>query len=183
MASERIDLPEGPARIAVVADSHSKPHSRALELVSLVAPPAILHAGDIGNLRVLDDLEAIAPLFAVRGNIDGHDPRTPDYRIIDLERDGRRILRILLTHIAVYGPKLRKDVRERARAEGAQLVVCGHSHVPLVAADHGITVFNPGSLGPRRFQLPIVFGVLEIGDKLGFSHIDCETGEAWSPPG
>jgi uncharacterized protein len=65
-------------------------------------------------------------------------------------------LRILLTHIAVYDPKLRGPVARMAKAESATLVVCGHSHVPFIGADREITMFNPGSIGPRRFMLPIV---------------------------
>jgi predicted phosphodiesterase len=62
------------------------------------------------------------------------------------------------------------------------MIVCGHSHVPFVGRDRGLTVFNPGSIGPRRFQLPIVFGVIEIAaGKLSLRHVDCETGGAWEP--
>jgi predicted phosphodiesterase len=62
------------------------------------------------------------------------------------------------------------------------MIVCGHSHVPFVGKDRGLTVFNPGSIGPRRFHLPIVFGVLEIAaGKLSLRHVDCETGGAWEP--
>jgi hypothetical protein len=54
--------------------------------------------------------------------------------------------------------------------------------VPFIGRDRGLLVFNPGSIGPRRFQLPIVFGVLEIEDgQLKMRHVDCETGEVWTP--
>jgi predicted phosphodiesterase len=89
----------------------------------------------------------------------------------------------MLTHIAVYGPKLRAAVARMAQAEGAALVVCGHSHVPFIGTDRGITVFNPGSVGPRRFALPIVLGTIEVtpaGFKL--AHVDAETGQMWLPP-
>lgn len=60
--------------------------------------------------------------------------------------------------------------------------MCGHSHVPFIGHDRGLTVLNAGSIGPRRFALPIVFGVLEIADgKLSLRHVDCETGEDWHP--
>ena len=60
--------------------------------------------------------------------------------------------------------------------------MCGHSHVPFVGRDRGLTVFNPGSIGPRRMHLPIVLGVLEIASaKLSLRHIDCETGKQWNP--
>jgi predicted phosphodiesterase len=61
-------------------------------------------------------------------------------------------------------------------------VVCGHSHVPFAAHDRGITVFNPGSAGPRRFQLPIVFGVIDVSTEgVSVRHIECETGLPWKP--
>jgi uncharacterized protein len=91
--------------------------------------------------------------------------------------------RILLTHIAVYGPKLRTPLARIAEAEGATLIICGHSHVPFIGVDRGITIFNPGSIGPRRFTLPIVFGMVDItpsGVKL--AHVDVETGAGWLPP-
>ena len=64
-------LPAGAVRIAVVADTHSHPHADAAAQLAARTPDAILHAGDIGELDVLDALRAIAPVFAVRGNIDG----------------------------------------------------------------------------------------------------------------
>ena len=97
-------------------------------------------------------------------------------------RHGESALKILLTHIAVHGPRVRADAARAAEAAGARLIVCGHSHVPFIGRDRGLTLFNPGSIGPRRFHLPIVFGVLAIaGGKLGLRHIDCETGADWSP--
>jgi len=173
---------DGTLRLAVVADTHSQPHPATAEHLGALAPDAILHAGDIGDLAVLEQLAALAPLHAVRGNIDTRANQLPDLLTIELV-GGERRLRLLLVHIAVYGPKLRADVAKIARAEQASLVVCGHSHVPFIGQDKGITVFNPGSIGPRRFSLPIVFGTIEVtrtGVRL--AHVNCETGEAWSPP-
>ena len=121
-------------------------------------------------------------MFAVRGNIDAHAPSLPDVLTLDVV-GGAQGLRILVTHIAVYGPKLRADVARMARAEGASLVVCGHSHVPFIGRDRELTVFNPGSIGPRRFHLPIVFGTIDLGPGgVRLAHRDCETGLPWSPP-
>jgi predicted phosphodiesterase len=135
---------------------------------------------------VLEQLSRIAPVHAIRGNIDVHAPELPDVLTLDLVRndaDAQPLLRVMLIHIGVYGPKLRAEVATSARAHGAQAVVCGHSHVPFIGRDRGLTVFNPGSIGPRRFQLPIVFGTMDVtptGLRLG--HVDCETGAPWSPP-
>jgi putative phosphoesterase len=174
--------PRGELRVAVVADTHSRPHPAAAEHIRALAPAAILHGGDVGDLQVLDALAKIAPVIAVRGNIDERAPDLPDSIGIDIRDDGESVLTLLLMHIAVYGAKIRADAARLATRHGSRLIVCGHSHVPFVGRDRGLTVFNPGSIGPRRFHLPIVFGVLEIAaGKLSLRHVDCETGQAWEP--
>jgi putative phosphoesterase len=184
ISHERTTLPlQGDAlRVAVVADTHARPHAALAERIGAIAPHHIFHAGDVGNLSVVRDLERLAPVTAVRGNVDARE--LPDIVTIDV-RDARgesTLLKILLTHIAVDGPRLRADVLRLANAEDASLVVCGHSHVPFAGRDRGVTVFNPGSVGPRRFTLPIVLGVIEITAKgVALRHVDCETGQAWKP--
>ena len=175
--------PDGSLRLAVVADTHGAPHPATRERLHELRPDAVLHAGDIGDLGVLDTLAKVAPVFAVRGNIDAHAPALPEQLAIEITNGTTTLLRVLLVHIAVSGPKLRADVARTAQAEGASLVVCGHSHVPFIGRDRGLTVFNPGSVGPRRFQLPIVFGTLSIEDgTLRLAHVDCATGQRWLPP-
>jgi uncharacterized protein len=199
---------DGTLRLAAVADTHSHPHLDSARHLAALAPDAILHGGDVGDLSVLAGLERIAPVFAVRGNIDGHTSALPDLLVLDilwddLEQNPERVphlprwapagnppssyallaLRILVTHIAVAGPRLRGEVAQQARAEGATLIVCGHSHVPFIGRDRGLTVFNPGSIGPRRFALPIVFGTIDVSrSSVRLAHVDCETGQPWSPP-
>src|SRR5690349_23041017 len=116
--SETLALRDGALTIAVVADTHSAPHAATRAHLTALAPDAILHAGDIGEARVIDELAEIAPVFAVRGNIDTR-AAFPDILTLDLvgrdaggadsaeqpnegksERNDRR-LRIYLTHIAV----------------------------------------------------------------------------------
>lgn len=171
------------ARIAVIADTHSVPHPRSVELVRELEPDAILHAGDIGELWVLAMFEDVAPLITVRGNIDPSTDELPDSIDIEVaDVDGAPLSRLLLQHIAVYGPKLRADAARNAHAHDAQIVVCGHSHVPFIGRDKGLLVFNPGSIGPRRFHLPIVFGVIELQPgRVAMNHVSCETGERWTP--
>jgi putative phosphoesterase len=174
----KIEVDTDSVRLAAVSDTHSLPHAATLERLRELAPAAILHGGDIGDLGVLEELGKVAPVYAVRGNIDTR-ANLPDVLTIDIGA-----LRILLTHIAVYGPKLRGEVAKLARDAKARLVVCGHSHVPFIGVDKGITVFNPGSVGPRRFSLPICLGAIDItpqGVKL--RHVNCETGQTWLPPG
>ena len=182
--AEHIDLPDGrPLKLVMVADTHSRPHERSAALIEAERPDAILHAGDIGDLAVLDGLARIAPLFAIRGNIDTHARDLPDVLTLEVSDGAGTLLKLLLFHIAVYGPKLRGDAARLARELGATLVVCGHSHVPFIGKDRGLSVFNPGSIGPRRFHLPIVFGVLEVDrQRLRMHHVDCETGAVWMPP-
>jgi putative phosphoesterase len=173
---------QGGLRMAVVADTHSRPHPHAAARIAELSVSAILHGGDIGDLAVLDQLAEIAPVIAVRGNIDERAPHVPDVVTLDLQSAGQSVLKILLMHIVVYGPKIRADAARLAQDAGAKLIVCGHSHVPFVGRDRGLMVFNPGSIGPRRMHLPIVFGLLEIqAGKLSLKHIDCETGQPWLP--
>jgi putative phosphoesterase len=169
--------------LAVVADTHSMPHSRALGLLAALRPDAMLHAGDIGDLRVLDQLAMVCPVLAVRGNVDVRHAGLPDVLVVEVGSPERLVLRILLLHIGLNGLNLRADIARLARAEAASLVVCGHSHVPFMGSDGGLTIFNPGSAGPRRFSLPVVFGVVDVNARdVRLSHIDCESGQAWEPP-
>jgi putative phosphoesterase len=179
-ATRAIEVTGGALRIVAVADTHGRPHPDLDQRIAEAAPDHILHAGDIGDLRVLRQLEKHAPVTAVRGNIDGRE--LPDVVTIELHDAAGTLLKMVLTHIAVNGLKIRADVARLARAEGATLVVCGHSHVPFAAHDRGLTVFNPGSVGPRRFHLPIVLGVLDVKrEGVSVRHVDCETGLAWKP--
>jgi len=172
----------GDARLLVVADTHSNPHPATDERIAELRPDAILHAGDIGDLAVLDALRRHAPLFAVRGNIDARVAELPDSLDLMLTLDGEPRFSIFLTHIALYGPKLLRPAAERAHRHSCSLVVCGHSHVPFLGRDKGLTVFNPGSIGPRRFHLPITMGLIALEDsRLSVKHIDVETGEVWLP--
>lgn len=198
---------DGSLELAVVADTHSSPHPNLEKALGKLMPDAILHAGDIGDLKVLDGLAQVAPVHAVRGNIDVRAPDLPDVLLVDIVRsaaDDTVVLRILLMHIALYGPKLRAEVARRARKAQAGLVVCGHSHIPFMGKEGKLSVFNPGSAGPRRFSLPIVFGRLSLGRSragtgaapgeapgpgpageraMRLEHFDLETGGVWSPPG
>jgi putative phosphoesterase len=173
---------QGELEVVVVADTHGQAHPNAARLIRALSPGLILHGGDIGEPSVLEPLREIAPLLAVRGNIDGRLPGYVDSMDIDIVAGERSLLRVLLTHIAVYGPKLRAEVAALAKDRSARIVLCGHSHVPFLGRDRGLVMFNPGSIGPRRFQLPITFGVLSIKPTgISMRHVSCETGETWLP--
>lgn len=169
-------------RVAVISDTHSHPHPNAARVVSELSPDIILHGGDIGDLDVLAPFRDIAPVFAVRGNIDEHAPDIPDSVELDLHANDAPLLKLLLIHRAVYGPKLLPDAAALARKVAASLVICGHSHVPFIGRDRGLTLFNPGSIGPKRFNLPITLGLLCVSARGStLKHVSCETGETWLP--
>ena len=197
---DALQLVDGRLRLAVVADTHSHPHPMCLERLVAEAPAAILHAGDIGDTAVLDALGEVAPVFAVRGNIDpGYGKASsagagatraaadaaahiPDARVLEVHDGARNLLTMVMLHIAVYGPKLRSEAAMLARSEEASLVVCGHSHVPFLGRDRGIAIFNPGSCGPKRFSLPILYGIIDIGrERVDIRHVECATGARWMP--
>lgn len=165
----------------IVSDTHSKPDERALTQLATLRPDVILHGGDVGDPGVLRALETIAPVRAVRGNIDERSD-LPDGLVLTFEGNGGVALSCFLTHVAVAGPRIRADAARRARAERCGLIVCGHSHVPFLGREQGLVVFNPGSIGPRRFTLPILYGVLRLtASAVTLEHVDCETGRAWQP--
>jgi uncharacterized protein len=177
--------PDGSVRLGIVADTHSAPHERGLQHLEAQRPDYILHGGDIGELTVLERLAQIAPVQAVRGNIDTRAAHLPDALIIQLthhERADQPQLTLLLMHIAIAGARIRADAAKLARAEKASVIICGHSHVPFIGQERGLSIFNPGSIGPRRFHLPILFGVMELTPTaVSLRHFDCETGAVWSP--
>ncbi len=170
-------------KLVVVSDTHSAPHPSLKGVIAALHPDALLHAGDIGDSNILDELGTICPVYAVCGNIDERNNELPDTLMLDIVSKETSMLKIFTTHIGVYGAKLRAEVARIARAEGVSLVICGHSHVPFIGSDRGIIVFNPGSIGPRRIGLPVVFGVLTLCENdYRLHHIDCETGQKWEPP-
>jgi putative phosphoesterase len=120
----------------------------------------ILHAGDVCAAWVLDELAAYAPVRAVLGNNDGPDVAAwgapPD---LELDLDG---LRVAMIHDS--GPATRRTARLRRRFPGADLVVFGHSHIPLDQSGDGIRIFNPGSPTDRRRQPRGTIGILSIGN-------------------
>ena len=139
-------------RIGVVSDTHGKVHPALAELFAGV--DAIVHAGDIGGGHVLAALRAVAPLTAVEGN---NDDSTGE----EIVRVKLGTLRILLTHILPRPHKPAPRVVESLRAEPADVVIFGHSHLPHNEILHGVRWFNPASAGPRRFDLPVAAGLLE----------------------
>ena len=141
-----------PLKVGVISDTHGVVRPEAMK--ALRGVDVIVHAGDVGGSHVLNELGELAPVLAVRGNVD-LEPWArglPDRRRLDL--GGAPVL--LLHDRAAVGPD--------PAGKGIRVVVFGHSHRPLAEQQGSVLWFNPGSAGPRRFQLPVSLGLLEIED-------------------
>lgn len=137
--------------IGVISDTHGLLQPQAL--AALKDSDYIIHAGDIGDPDILNKLAEIAPVTAVRGNID----RRPWARRIPatnvLEAGG----------ISIYVLHVLEDVDLKPEAAGFAAVISGHSHIAKLEKKNGVLYFNPGSAGPRRFKLPVSVGKLAVG--------------------
>jgi putative phosphoesterase len=137
-------------RVGVISDTHGLLRPEALH--ALQGAEHILHAGDVGDPQILTALNKIAPVTAIRGNIDeggacGHLPPT---EMIELGGQNLYMLHDV------------KKLDLNPEAAGIAVVIFGHSHKPLVEWRRGVLFLNPGSAGPRRFQLPVTIAWLEI---------------------
>jgi uncharacterized protein len=142
----RIALEKG--RIGLISDTHGLVRPEALK--ALEGVELIVHAGDIGMPEVLDRLQAIAPVAAIKGNNDTapwarHIPEILDLQVND------RTLRVI--HNV-------RDSESNLSAAGVDVVISGHSHKPSVQIRDNVLFVNPGSAGPRRFKLPVTVGLL-----------------------
>ena len=136
--------------IGVISDTHGLLRPEALE--ALKGVDLILHAGDIGNSQVLEALQSIAPVMAVRGNNDRGEwaAELPEWEVVEVGA------------VNVYMLHDVKEINLNPAAEGFQVVVSGHSHKPSVEERKGVLYVNPGSAGPRRFRLPVSVARLRI---------------------
>jgi putative phosphoesterase len=137
-------------RVGLISDTHGLLRPEAVAF--LRGSDFIVHAGDIGNAEVLKELEALAPLTAVRGN---NDKGPWAEKIAETE-----VLQIGEVFIYVLHNLAELDLDPVAA--GFQVVVSGHSHHPSIAERDGVLYVNPGSSGPRRFRLPIAVAELEV---------------------
>ena len=143
-------------RLGVIADTHGLLRPEVLDVFRDV--DHILHAGDVGPLDLLAELEALAPVTAVYGNTDGWDVRARLPPVARVELDG---FRVVVTH----GDQLGSPTPEKVQAAfpDAEILVYGHTHRPILTlVDVVVTVMNPGGAGPRRFDLPPSVGILEL---------------------
>jgi len=136
--------------VGVISDTHGLLRPEAV--APLRGSDYIIHAGDVGDAEILKQLNAIAPLTAVRGNVD-REPwarKLPETQV--LEAGG----------ISIYVLHSVADLDLKPEAAGFAAVVSGHSHMPKQEVRNGVLYFNPGSAGPRRFKLPVSVGRLVI---------------------
>lgn len=137
-------------RVGLIADTHGLVRPEALE--ALAGVERIVHAGDVGRSEVLDALARIAPVIAVRGNVD-HEPwarALPETTTIEIGA-----LRLHVLHIL-------DDLDLDPARQRIAVVVYGHSHTPAIETRAGVLYVNPGSAGPRRFRLPTTVAELVI---------------------
>ncbi|GII00575.1 metallophosphoesterase family protein [Planobispora takensis] len=144
--------------VVVLSDTHAPRRWKscpARVAEHLTGADLILHAGDVCTAGVLDELAAYAPVHTVKGNNDGPDVVAPE--TLELELDG---LRVAMIHDS--GAARGRLPRLRRRFPGADLVVFGHSHIPLDESEGGLRIFNPGSPTDRRRQPHGTLGLLHI---------------------
>jgi putative phosphoesterase len=138
------------AVVGLISDTHGLLRPEALR--ALDGSDLIIHAGDVGKPEILDALRALAPVIAVRGNID----------------QGEWASSLPLTACAAAGSAaiyVLHDIQQLdldPAASGFQVVVSGHSHKPSRTEKNGVLYVNPGSAGPRRFKLPVTVACLDL---------------------
>jgi uncharacterized protein len=144
-------------RIGIISDTHGLLRAQVFEVFEGVEH--IVHAGDVGNGDILTELEAIAPVTAVWGNVDGWEIRKRVPEVARVELGGVRI-------VVVHGMQLGSPTPEKAAAAhpDAGLVVFGHSHRPVIRQVGPVLAVNPGSAGPRRFKDPVTVAIAELED-------------------
>ncbi len=139
--------------LGLISDTHGLLREEAVR--ALRGSDLILHAGDVGAPEILDSLRSVAPVIAVRGNVDAGTwaQALPLTEVIEAGT-----ARIYMLHIL-------QDLDTSPTAAGFHIVVSGHSHKPGQTNKGGVLYINPGSAGPRRFQLPVTVARLDLGAK------------------
>jgi hypothetical protein len=139
-----------PRKIGLISDTHGLLREEALR--ALHGSDVIIHAGDVGDSNILEALRKIAPVVAVRGNVDTSEwaKSLPETAVVEAGE-----VNIYVLHDA-------NALDLDPKAAGFQIVVSGHSHKPGQTERNGVMFLNPGSAGPRRFHLPITVARLDL---------------------
>lgn len=137
--------------IGVISDTHGLLRREALE--ALRESDYLIHAGDIGDPGILKKLTAIAPVTAIRGNVDRERwaRKVPETEVLEVEG------------VLIYVLHDLKTLDLKPETAGFAVVITGHTHIPKQETKQGVLYFNPGSAGPKRFRLPITVGKLILG--------------------
>ncbi|MBZ9906667.1 metallophosphatase family protein [Mesorhizobium sp. BR115XR7A] len=152
-------------RIGVISDTHGLLRPEAARCLAGV--DHIIHGGDIGRPEIITALRCIAPVTAIRGNVDTGGWALP-YAETELVRLAGR---------AIYVLHDLKTLQIDPIAQGIDLIVSGHSHVPGMETVDGVLYLNPGSAGPRRFKLPVTLATVDITrDSIGPSIVSLASG-------
>jgi uncharacterized protein len=142
-------------KVGLISDTHGKLRAQVLEVFEGVE--VILHAGDIGSLDIIAELETIAPVHAVHGNTDGFDVRDRYGEVVTLDLAG---VSVTITHGHLLGSPTPKSLR--AKFPNTQVIMYGHTHVPLIDRNAAPLVVNPGAAGPARFNLKPSVAILNL---------------------
>lgn len=138
-------------RIGIISDTHGLLRPEAMTALSGV--DQILHAGDVGDETILTALRAVAPVTAIRGNVDISGACAALAPTALVELGGKSFYLVHCIH----------DLDLKPSAAGVHVVVSGHSHIASIEQGPGVLLLNPGSAGPRRFRLPVTIAIVEIG--------------------
>jgi len=149
--------------IGVISDTHGLLRPEALAAMRGVEH--ILHAGDVGDIAILEKLREIAPVTAIRGNVDVLGP-CADLPATDVVELGGKLF--YLVHSV-------EDLDISPAVAGVAMVVSGHSHKASVVVRGDVVFFNPGSAGPRRFSLPVTVGFVTVEDGVEASVMELKT--------
>ena len=143
---------ENPIVIGVISDTHGLLRPEALQ--ALRGSDHVIHAGDVGASEILDQLATIAPVTAIRGNV-------------DKAAWARNLAETEVVELAGISIYVLHDLAQRDLKPGAagyKVVISGHSHVPKQETKNGVLYLNPGSAGPRRFKLPVSVARVTISE-------------------
>jgi uncharacterized protein len=138
---------------ALISDTHGLLRDPVMEALQQFEVGLIVHAGDVGSRSLLQRLEMIAPVVAVRGNVDHELASLPQTELISV--NGQLIYVLHDLNLLDLDPA----------STGVAMVVSGHSHQPKISRRHGVLYVNPGSIGPRRFHLPVSFAKVGCGER------------------
>ena len=138
------------AVIGVISDTHGLLRREAI--TALQGSDHIIHVGDIGHPAILDRLNEIAPVTAVRGNVDkgAWAQKIPESNVLEVEG------------VSIYVLHILDELDLKPEAAGFAAVIYGHTHVSKQEVKNGVLYFNPGSAGPKRFNLPVSIGKLVV---------------------